>query len=183
MHENLRDLHKIKLCYENRTSHPLGGDGPYELILLFASLFTTPFTRQSFLHAFLLARFEIKGMSLDFLDNVFLLYLPLKAAQGVFERFSLLQSHFCQRNYTPKLVQMGPVFIARFYPQVKRYCDRGTAWRGSDQDPKTTGRSPTPKSELPGKTRVRRASLKFTGNLTANNKTFFYQLVECGKTS
>jgi len=66
-------------------------------------------------------------MSLDFLDNVFLLYLPLKAAQGIFEGFSLLQSHFCQLNYTPKLVQMGPTFIARFYPQVKRYCDRGTA--------------------------------------------------------
>jgi hypothetical protein len=66
-------------------------------------------------------------MSLDFLDNVFLLYLPLKTAQGIFEGFSLLQSDFCQLNYTPKLAQMGQIFIARFYSQVKQYCDPGTA--------------------------------------------------------
>ena len=64
-------------------------------------------------------------MSLDFLNDVFLLYLPLKAAQGIFEGFSLLQSDFCQLNYTPKLVQMGLAFIARFRTQVKRYCDPG----------------------------------------------------------
>jgi hypothetical protein len=63
-------------------------------------------------------------MSFDFLDDVFLLYLPLKAAQGIFEGFSLLQSDFCQLNYTPKLVLMGQTFIARFCNQVKRYCDR-----------------------------------------------------------
>jgi hypothetical protein len=36
-----------------------------------------------------------------------------------------LQSDFCQLNYTPKLVQMGLAFIARFRTQVKRYCDPG----------------------------------------------------------
>jgi hypothetical protein len=60
-------------------------------------------------------------MSFDFLDNVFLLNLPLKAAQGVFEGLSLLQSDLCQMNYTPKLVLMGQIFIARFCTQVKRY--------------------------------------------------------------
>jgi hypothetical protein len=120
MHENLRELPKNNPLLRKQNRPPPGGDGPYELILLFTSLFTTPFTRQSFLHAFLLAWFEVKGMSLDFLDNVFLLYLPFKAAQGIFEGFSLLQSHFCQLNYTPKLVQMGRLFIARFYSQVKR---------------------------------------------------------------
>jgi hypothetical protein len=63
-------------------------------------------------------------MSLDFLNDVFLLYLPLKAAQGVLEGLSLLQSDFCQLNYTPKLVLMGRIFIARIPTQVKRYCDR-----------------------------------------------------------
>jgi hypothetical protein len=63
-------------------------------------------------------------MSLYFLDDVFLLYLPLKAAQGIFEGFSLLQSDFCQLNYTPKLVLMGQIFIASFRTQVKGYCDR-----------------------------------------------------------
>jgi hypothetical protein len=68
-------------------------------------------------------------MSFDFLDDVFLLYLPLKAAQGIFEGFSLLQSDFCQLNYTPKLVLMGQTFIARFCNQVKRYCDLEPDWR------------------------------------------------------
>jgi hypothetical protein len=130
MHENLRDLQKNKTLLRKQNRPPPGGDGPNELVLLFTSLFTTPFTRQSFLHAFLLAWFEVKGMSLDFLDNVFLLYLSLKATQGIFEGFSLLQSDFCQLNYTPKLVQMGRIFIARFYNQVKRYRDQGTAALG-----------------------------------------------------
>ncbi len=67
-------------------------------------------------------------MSLDFLDDVFLLHLPLKAAQGIFEGLSLLQSDFCQLNYTPKLVLMGQIFIARFRAQVKRYCDPRPIW-------------------------------------------------------
>jgi len=74
-------------------------------------------------------------MSLDFLDNVFLLYLPLEAAQGIFEGFPLLQSDFCQLNYTPKLVQMGQIFIARFCNQVKLYRDQGTASLGPNQGP------------------------------------------------
>jgi hypothetical protein len=124
MHENLRDLDKNNFLLRKQNRPPPGGDGPYELVLLFTSLLTAPFTRQSFFHALLLAWFEVKGMSFDFLDDVFLLYLPLKAAQGVFEGLSLLQSDFCQLNYTPKLVLMGRLFIARFCTQVERYCDR-----------------------------------------------------------
>jgi hypothetical protein len=69
----------LKSCYENRTGHPQR-DGPFELVLLFAGLFTAPFARECFFYAFLLARFQVKGMSLNFLDNVFLLDLPLEAA-------------------------------------------------------------------------------------------------------
>jgi hypothetical protein len=65
-------------------------------------------------------------MSFDFLDDVFLLNLPLKAAQGVFEGLSLLQSDLCQMNYTPKLVLMGQIFIARFRTQVKRFWHFGS---------------------------------------------------------
>jgi hypothetical protein len=42
-----------------------------------------------------------------------LLHLPLEASQGVFQRFAFLQSHFCQRNYTPKPVQSGLVFYCK----------------------------------------------------------------------
>jgi hypothetical protein len=50
------------------------------LVLLFASLLTIPLARQSCLDAALFARLQVVGMTLDFLDDVFLLNLPLKPA-------------------------------------------------------------------------------------------------------
>ena len=58
-------------------------------------------------------------MTLDLLDNVFLLHLALETAQSVFEGFTLLQSYFCQMRYTPKLVRWDPLVITRFRKQVK----------------------------------------------------------------
>ena len=46
-------------------------------------------------------------MPLDLLNNVFLLHLALKPPQSVFEGFSLLQSHFRQRNTPPNSSQFG----------------------------------------------------------------------------
>jgi len=40
-------------------------------------------------------------MSLDFLYDVFLLHLSLKAAKRVFQRLSVLKSHFSQTINTP----------------------------------------------------------------------------------
>ena len=77
------------------------------LLLLFSSFLPAALTRQSFFHALFFAGFEIKGVPLDLLDDVFLLHLPLEAAKCIFKGFSLLQSDFCQRAYTPKPVQYG----------------------------------------------------------------------------
>src|SRR5215467_9595026 len=77
-----------------------GGSGPSCLVLFFACFLARPFASQRGLHALLLARLQVKGVSLDLLDNVFLLYLALEPAQSVLEGFSLLKSHFCQ-TYTP----------------------------------------------------------------------------------
>ena len=74
------------------------------LVLLFSSFLAAALARQRFLHALLLARFQVKGVTFHFLNDVFLLNLTLEAAQSVFERFAFLQSDFCQRYYTPKLV-------------------------------------------------------------------------------
>ena len=46
-------------------------------------------------------------MTFDFFDNVFRLHLAFKTAQSIFERFAILQSHFCQTKYTPKLSLIG----------------------------------------------------------------------------
>ena len=39
-------------------------------------------------------------MTLHFLDDVFLLYLPLEPAERIFKRLAFLDTNFCQRGYT-----------------------------------------------------------------------------------
>ena len=51
-----------------------------KLVLLFTSLLAIPLARQSCLDTTLFARFQIVGVTLNFLDDVLLLYLPLKPA-------------------------------------------------------------------------------------------------------
>jgi len=98
-----------------------GGAALYRLVLLFPSFFPAALARQCFLHALFLAGFQIKGVALDLLNYVFLLHLALEAAQCILKGLALLQSDFCQRNYTPKLVQWDCIVIARFCAQVKLY--------------------------------------------------------------
>jgi hypothetical protein len=63
------------------------------------------------------------------------LHLALETAQGILKRLTLLQSHFCQRDYTPKPVQWDCIVIARFCTQVKGYVEKwSTARAGSDRD-------------------------------------------------
>jgi hypothetical protein len=50
------------------------------LVLLFPSLLTIPLARQGSLDATLFARLQVVGVTLDFLNDVLLLYLPFKPA-------------------------------------------------------------------------------------------------------
>src|SRR5580692_4377456 len=70
-------------------------------ILFLASLLARAFASKRGLHAFLLSGLQIKGVSFDLLDNVFLLHLALETAQRIFEGFSLLQANFSQINTPP----------------------------------------------------------------------------------
>jgi len=76
--------------------------------LFFACFLPAALAGQCFFNPFLLARLQVKGVTLDLLDNVFLLHFALEATQCVFEGLALLESYFCQLNYTPKLVPFGP---------------------------------------------------------------------------
>jgi hypothetical protein len=67
-----------------------------ELILLLADLLAIAFACQCFLHAFLLAWFQIKGVTLDLLDNVFRLHFAFETAQRIFKGFAFLNSNLCQ---------------------------------------------------------------------------------------
>jgi hypothetical protein len=78
-----------------------GRDGPFiALILLFARLLACPLTGQRSFYSLFLARFQVKGVALNLLDNIFLLYLTLKTTQSVLEGLTLLKPNFCQ-TYTP----------------------------------------------------------------------------------
>ena len=72
-------------------------------ILLFTSLFTIPLARQSCLDAALFARFQVVGVTLDFLDDVLRLNFPLKPAQRIFQRFAFLNTDLSQNLPPPNL--------------------------------------------------------------------------------
>jgi hypothetical protein len=92
------------------------------LFRFFAGLFAIAFAREGFLHATLFTWFQIEGVTLDFLDNVFLLDLPLKAAQSIFKGFALLNSNLCQKKYTSKHPYLGSLMILQLSrrPNEKR---------------------------------------------------------------
>jgi hypothetical protein len=71
------------------------------LILFLARFLAGSLASESSFHPLFLARLQVKGVSLDLLDNVFLLYLTLEAAQSVLEGFTLLKPYFCQTDTPP----------------------------------------------------------------------------------
>jgi hypothetical protein len=78
-----------------------------KLILLLTDLLAIALASQRFLHALLFTGFQIKRVTLDFLDNVFRLHLALEAPQCVLKGFAFLYSNLCQEKYTSKHSQSG----------------------------------------------------------------------------
>ena len=71
------------------------------LVLLLTHFLASAFSGQRGLYALLFTGFQVKGVALDFFDNVLLLHFALEAAQRVFEGFTLLQPNFRQRDTPP----------------------------------------------------------------------------------
>ena len=78
-----------------------------QLVLFLARFLASSLASQRSLHALFLARFQVKGVALNLLDNVFLLHLALESAQSVLEGFALLKPDFCQRQH-PQTRPDGP---------------------------------------------------------------------------
>jgi hypothetical protein len=78
-----------------------------ELVLLLTDLLAITLASERFFYALLFARFQIKRVTLNFLDNVFRLHLALKAAQSILKGFAFLYSNLCQEKYTSKQSQSG----------------------------------------------------------------------------
>ena len=69
--------------------------------ILASALLSIAFPRKGFLGAALFAWLQIERMTLYLFDNVFLLYLPLKAAQCALKSFPVLHEYFSQ-SYSPR---------------------------------------------------------------------------------
>ena len=95
------------------------------LLLLLARFLASALAGQCCFYTLFFAWLEVKGVTLDLLNNVFLLYLALETAQSVLKGLALLQSYFCQNWYTPKLVRWDRIVISRFEKQVKEYVGVG----------------------------------------------------------
>jgi hypothetical protein len=62
-----------------------GTERPFiALILFFARFLSGAFARESSFYALLFAGLQVEGVTLDLLDDVFLLHLAFEAAEGIF---------------------------------------------------------------------------------------------------
>jgi hypothetical protein len=86
--------------YQMKRVTPEGAPS-HTLVLLLANLLTSALASQRGLYPFLFTGFQIKGVALDLLDNVLLLYFALEAAQRVLKGFTLLQPNFRQTDTPP----------------------------------------------------------------------------------
>ena len=76
------------------------------LLDVFVALLPVAFPGKRFFGAALLARLQVKGVTLDLLDDVFLLHLALKATKSGLESLALLHVDFSQTKLTsPGLVK------------------------------------------------------------------------------
>ncbi len=78
-----------------------------KLILFLTNLLAITLASERFFYTLLLAWFQIKGVTLDLFDDVFGLYFALETAQGILERFTFLNSNFCQGKNTSQSCQNG----------------------------------------------------------------------------
>jgi hypothetical protein len=65
-----------------------------ELTLFSPELLPIPFAGEGLFGPALVTGFQIEGVLLDVLDDVFLLNLPLEPAESAFNRFALLDLYF-----------------------------------------------------------------------------------------
>ena len=78
-----------------------------QLVLFLADLLAITLACKRFLDSLLLAWFQVEGVALHFLDDVFRLHFALKAAQRILKGFAFLDTYFCQDRYTSKLCPTG----------------------------------------------------------------------------
>ena len=91
-------------------------DGP-KLVLLFTDLLAIPFACECFLHAFLFAWFQVKGVALDLFDNVLRLHLPLETTKSILQGLAFLNTNFCQDEIHLQTCLIG--YLISILPTVR----------------------------------------------------------------
>jgi len=119
-----RPWHQVDPCPLAKASidkdpHMAEVNGP--LVQFPALLFSTAFTSEGLFRPALVTRLQIERVLLDILDDIFLLHLPLEAAQGAFDGFAFLDFYFSQALSTP-----SPAGIVHSAPTLRpaKYEDR-----------------------------------------------------------
>lgn len=78
-----------------------------KLVLLFPDFLPIPLACEGFLHAFLFAWFQVKGVALDLFDNVLRLHLPLETTKSILQGLAFLNTNFCQDEIHLQTCQIG----------------------------------------------------------------------------
>ena len=88
--------------FTHERADPSLGPAPcsFNLLYVFTALLAAPFAGQRGFSTLLFTRFQVVGMALDLLDDIFLLYLPLKPAKRALQGFPILHEHFSQKSVT-----------------------------------------------------------------------------------
>lgn len=73
----------------------------YGLLDFLVSFFPIPLASQRFLGALFFAGLQIKRVTLDLFNDVFLLDFSLEAPQGALQRFAILDKYFSQSRSPP----------------------------------------------------------------------------------
>ena len=91
---------------------PRGISRLYACLLFYrlpTNLLAAALARQCLLDAFLLARFQVEGVLLDFLNDVFLLDLSLEPSQRIFDGLAILNPNLCQSIHPPSGCNRVPI--------------------------------------------------------------------------
>src|ERR1700719_956095 len=94
-----------RLCLTGPDSRKCGAEPRRggRLVRFAPLLLTQSLPRKRFFRPAFFAGFHVEAVLLDFLDDVFLLHLALKAAQGIFQRFTLLDDDFSHCINSPPI--------------------------------------------------------------------------------
>jgi hypothetical protein len=94
---------------------------PVLLFLDFITLFAVALARKSFLSPAFFTGLQIKRVTFDFFDDIFLLHFALKTPQCALKSLTVLYVDFCQ-------IKSPPFWLKQFYANSRLNHDTVPSW-------------------------------------------------------